>query len=195
MSSRLIDVLPVTLGSYLVLLGGVLLLDSTGVRHLGPWDIVAAAFGLALVAMGVLSILAALRVRRFSRRLRRTVGHVEGGWGMRVQDGVISTVFGDITLDLASAGLPEGETELTLLCWLGAVTVLVPADAGLDVTAQSLLGSVRVLDRREEGLVNDVHVLSEDFDARARRLRMRLSTLVGEVTVVASHGRPRGSAG
>lgn len=186
MTSRLIDVLPITVGTYLILLGGVLLLDTTGARPLSGWAIAGAAFGLALVALGVLSVLAAMRVRRFSRRLRRTVGHVEGGWGLRVQDGVISTVVGDITLDLASAALPEGDTELTLLCWLGAVTVIVPPDAGLDVTAQSLLGSVRVLDRREEGVVNDIHVLSDDYATRPRRLRMRLSTLVGEVTVVAS---------
>ncbi len=186
MTSRLIDVLPVTVGSYLILLGGVFLLDTTGVRPLSAWGLAGAAFGLALVALGVLSILAALRVRRFSRRLRRAVGHVEGGWGLRVQDGVISTVVGDITLDLTKATLPEGDTELTLLCWLGAVTVLVPPDTGLDVTAQSLLGSVRVLDRREEGVVNDIHVVTEDFARRPRRLRMRLSTLVGEVTVIAA---------
>lgn len=188
MTSRLIDVLPVTAGSYLVLLGGVLLLDSTGARALSGWDIFGAVLGLALIAIGVLCVLAAMRVRRFSRRLRRTIGHVEGGWGLRVEDGVISTVVGDITLDLASAGLPEGDTELTLLCWLGAVTVVVPPDAGLDVTAQSLLGSVRVLDRREEGVVNDIHVVSPDYATRPRRLRMRLSTLVGEVTVVVGPG-------
>lgn len=186
MTSRLIDVLPVTLGSYLVLLGGVLLLDSTGVRPLGVAGILGAALGLALLALGVLAILAAWRVRRFSRRLRRTVGHVEAASGLRVQDGVISTVFGDITLDLRSADLPAGETELRLLCWVGTVTVLVPADVGLDVTAQSLLGAVRVLDRHEEGLVNDIHVTSEDYASRPHRLLMRLSTLVGEVTVVAS---------
>jgi hypothetical protein len=176
----------VTLGSYLVLLGGILLLDSTGVRSLGLAGILGAAVGLGLMALGVLAILAAWRVRRFSRRLRRTVGHVEAASGLRVQDGVISTVFGDITLDLRDAELPEGETELRLLCWVGTVTVRVPADVGIDVTAQSLLGSVRALDHHEEGLVNDIHVTSEGFASRPRRLLMRLSTLVGEVTVIAS---------
>jgi predicted membrane protein len=186
MTSRLIDVLPVTLGSYLVLLGGVLLLDSTGVRSLGLEGILGAALGLGLIALGVLAILAAWRVRRFSRRLRRAVGHVEAASDLRVQDGVIATVFGDITLDLRDADLPEGETELRLLCWVGTVTVRVPLDTGIDVTAQSLVGAVRVLDRREEGLVNDIHVVSEGYADRPRRLVMRLSTLIGEVTVVTS---------
>ena len=186
MTSRLIDVLPVTLGSYLILLGGVLLLDSTGARPLGITGILGAALGLALLALGVLAILAAWRVRRFARRLRRAVGHVEAASDLRVQDGVISTVFGDITLDLRDAELPPGETELRLLCWVGTVTVRVPADVGLDVTAQALLGSVRVLGRHEEGLVNDIHVTTEGYANRPRRLLMRLSTLVGEVTVISS---------
>lgn len=189
MTSRLVDVLPITLGSYLVLLGGVLLLDSTGVVSLGPWSLVGAAFGLALIVLGVLSVLAAWRVRRFSRRLRRLVGHVQAGSGMRVQDGVIATAFGDITIDLDSAGLPDGETELQLLCWLGTIVVRVPADAGLDVTAQSLLGAVRLLDEREEGLVNDIHYVSWDYAAHRQRLKMRVSTLVGEVAVVAAPSR------
>jgi hypothetical protein len=186
MTSRLIDVLPVTLGSYLVLLGGVMLLDSAGVRTIGVAGILGAAVGLALLALGVLAILAAWRVRRFSRRLRRTVGHVEAASGLRVEDGVIATVFGDITLDLRSADLPPGETELRLLCWIGTVTVLLPPEVGIDVTAQSLLGGVRVLERHEEGVVNDIHVTSEGYASRPRRLLMRLSSLVGEVTVIAS---------
>lgn len=190
MTSRLVDVLPITLGSYLALLGGVLLLDSTGVVSLTAWGRVGAAFGLALIVLGVLAVLAAWRVRRFSRRLRRLVGHVQAGSGMRVQDGVIATAFGDITLDLDSAGLPEGETELQLLCWLGTIVVRVPADAGLDVTAQSLLGAVRLLEEREEGLVNDLHYVSWDYRARPRRLKMRVSSLVGEVAVVAAPPRP-----
>jgi hypothetical protein len=186
MTSRLIDVLPVALGSYLIVLGGVLLLDSTGVRELGVAGILGAVVALALIELGVLAILAAWRVRRFSRRLRRTVGHVEAASGLRVQDGVIATVFGDISLDLRNADLPAGETELRLFCWVGTVTVLLPAEVGIDVTAQSLLGAVRVLDRHEEGVVNDIHVASPDYARRPRRLLMRLSTLVGEVTVIAS---------
>jgi hypothetical protein len=186
MTSRLVDVLPITIGTYLILLGAIFLLDSTGTRHLGGWGLLGSAFGLALVTLGVLSVLAAWRARRFSRRLRRVVGHVEGGSGLHVQDGVIATAFGDITLDLVSAGLPDGETELALLCWLGTVMVRVPADAGIDVTAQSLLGAVRVLDQRDEGMVNDIHVVSPDYASRRRRLRMRVSTLVGEVTVVSA---------
>lgn len=187
MSSRARDVVPITLASYLLALGAVLLLDSLGIRSIGVAGIVGAAAGLALIALGVLAMLAAWRVRRFSRRLRRAIGHVrsaQDGWA--VGDAVVSTVIGDIALDLRHAELPEGETELRLFCWLGTIQVRVPAGAGVDVTAQAIVGSVDVLGRFEAGIVRDVHARSEGYEARPRRIKLRLSTFVGELLVVQS---------
>lgn len=184
MSARLSDVLPVTVGSYLVLLGAVFLLDSTGTRHLGVAGLLGSAAGLALVVLGVLATLAAWRVRRFSRRLRRAIGHLQATSNMRVQDAVISTVLGDISLDLHDAVLPQGETELRLLCWVGAVHVRVPEDVGLEVTAQAIVGAVEVLGAREEGLARDLHVVVDGYEGFERRLQLRISTVIGEILVV-----------
>lgn len=183
MTSRLRDVLPLTVGSYLVVLGAVFLLDSTGVREIGRAGMVEAAAGLAMVAFGVLGVLASLRLRRVSRRMRRAFGHVRSAEGWTIEDAAIQTIFGDIHLDLREADLPEGDTDLTLLCWLGAVHVQVPRGVGVDVTAQAIVGTVDVLGRREEGVVRDIHARTPDFDAAPRRLHMRLSTFIGELVV------------
>jgi lia operon protein LiaF len=101
---------------------------------------------------------------------------------------VIRTALGDIHLDLSDGSLPAGDTELTLLCWVGTVQVRVPEDLTLDVTAQTFVGSVDVLGVREEGLIRDIHVRSADRDAE-RHLRLRLSTVIGELVVVQPGGR------
>ena len=183
MTSRLRDVLPITVGTYLVLVGAIFLLDSTGTLAIGVAGLVEAAVGLAMVAVGILGVLAALRVRRVSRRLRRAFGHVRSAEGWSIEDAVIQTVLGDIHLDLRDASLPEGETDLTLLCWIGTIHVVVPRDLGLDVTAQAIVGTVDVLGVREEGVVRDIHVRSDGFDRSPRRLNMRLSTFIGELSV------------
>lgn len=186
MTSRARDVVPLTGGVYLIALGVVLLLDSTNAHAIGIGGALGSAFGLAVVALGVLAFMAAWRVRRFSRRMRRAVGHVRSateGWSVE-DDAVISTVVGDISLDLRDADLPEGETELAVLCWLGTIQVRVPRQFGVDVTAQSIVGSVDVLGAREEGVVRDIHVRSEGYERQARRVRLRLSTFVGELMVV-----------
>ena len=193
MTSRARDVVPISIALYLFALSAVLLLDSTGTHPIGIAGLIGSAVGLALVALGVLSILAAWRVRRFTRRLRRTVGHVrssEGGWTVET-DAVISTVIGDIALDLRDAALPPGETELRLLCWLGTIQVRVPRTMGVDVTAQAIVGSVDVLGRREAGVVRDMHVRSEGYASAERRVRLRLSSFVGELLVLQVPGERR----
>lgn len=185
MTSRARDVVPLTIGAYFILLGVVLLIDSTGTRSIGIGGSIGAAFGLAFLLCGVLAITAALRIRRFSRRLRRTIGHVrtsQEGW--TVGDAVVSTVIGDIALDLRRSELPPGETELTVLCWLGTIQLQVPVDVGVDVTAQTMVGSLEVLGRNEAGLVRDIHVVTDGYDHAERRVRLRLSTFVGELMVV-----------
>ena len=183
MTSRLRDVLGVTVGLYIAAVGVLFLLDSTGVHELGPASLSQASIGIAFIALGILAMLAAIRVRRFSRRLSRTFGHVRSAEQWSVEDAVIRTVLGDITLDLRHAELPEGETELTLLCWLGAVQVRVPADLALDIQAQTFVGAVDVLGAREEGLIRDVSLRSDGYEDASRRLRLRLSTVIGEVSV------------
>ncbi len=153
-----------------------------------------AAVGLALIAMGVLTALAAWRARRLTRRPRRAFGHfhsAEQGW--RVDDAVISTVLGDISLDFRGTVLPAGETELTLLCWLGTLQVTVPQDFGVSVSAQALVGTVDALGRREEGLVRDIDARTAGYDVASRRLRLHVSTLIGEARVVQASDPATGS--
>jgi len=191
MTSRLQDVLPVTVGVYLIAVGGVFAVDSFGLLDIGFAGMIEAAVGLALIALGVLAVLAWIRVRRFSRRLQRAFGHVRSGDDWSVEDGVIRTALGDIHLNLDDAALPVGDTELTLLCWVGTVQVRVPEGVELDVTAQTFIGTVDVLGVREEGFIRDIHVRSMGASSD-RHLRLRLSTVIGELVVVqAGTGRGR----
>ena len=178
MTSRLHDVLTLTVGGYLLLLGVLFLLDSTGTIDISRGDLVLGAIGLALIALGVLAILAAIRVRRFSRHVRGT-----GDWAID-DDAVIQTVFGDIALNLADYELPEGDIDVTLLCWVGQIQVRAPQGVGLDVTAQAMIGTIDVLGVREDGVIRDIHVRSAGFEEASKRVHMRLSTFVGELMVV-----------
>ncbi|MDP2326667.1 MAG: cell wall-active antibiotics response protein LiaF [Dehalococcoidia bacterium] len=186
MSSRLRDVLAVTVGLYLVAVGALISLHTTGARHIGVPGLVEGAGGLFLIALGVLAMLAAWRARRFARQLSRAFGHVHSGETWRLEEGVIRTAIGDIHLDLRRATLPEGETEATLLCWVGTIQIQAPAHVGLDIEAQTFIGTVDVLGVREEGLIRDINVRTEGYEQATHRLRLRLSTVIGEVLVVRS---------
>lgn len=184
MTSRLRDVLSVTIGAYLCAVGLLLLADESGWRDVGTRGLLEGGFGLFLIALGVLGILAEVRARRVRRRLSQTFGHIRSAENWSVEDGVLRTVFGDIDLDLRDADLPVGETALTLLCWVGAIRLRVPAGIGLEVEAQTFVGTVDVLGRHEEGLVRDILVRTDGYDEQVRRLHVRISTVIGELEVV-----------
>jgi len=178
----------VTVGAYLCAFGLLLLADESGWRDIGPRGLVEAGVGLFFIVLGVLAVLAEARARRVRRRLSQTFGHIRSADGWSVEDGVLRTVFGDIDLDLRDADLPLGETTLTLLCWVGAIRLRVPHGVGLEVEAQSFIGTVDVLGRREEGLVRDILVRTDDYEEQERRLHVRISTVIGELEVVRDRG-------
>ena len=64
MTSRLRDVLSVTVGAYLCALGALLFANESGWRNIGTQGLVEAGFGLFLIVLGVLAILAEARARR-----------------------------------------------------------------------------------------------------------------------------------
>ena len=112
---------------------------------------------------------------------------------------MISTVLGDISLDFRGTVLPAGETELTLLCWLGTPQVTVPQDfavsvsVSVSVSAQALVGTVDALGRREEGLVRDIDARTAGYGVASRRLRLHVSTLIGEARVIQASDPATGS--
>lgn len=184
MTSRLRDVLSVTVGAYFCVLGVLLFADAAGWREIGRRGLVEAGVGLFLIALGVLAILAEARARRVRRRLSQTFGHIRSAENWSVEDGVLRTVFGDIDLDLREANLPVGETALTLLVWVGAIRLRVPHGVGLEVEAQTFVGTVDVLGQREEGLVRDILVRTDGYAEQERRLHVRISTVIGELEVI-----------
>lgn len=184
MTSRLRDVLNLTAGAYLCAVGLLLFADESGWRDIGTRGLIEAGVGLFFIALGVLAILAEMRARRVRRRLSQTFGHIRSADHWSVEDGVLRTVFGDIDLDLREAHLPAGETALTLLCWVGAIRLRVPAGVGIEVQAQSFVGTIEVLGRREEGLLRDILVRTDGYEAHERRLHVRISTVIGELEVV-----------
>lgn len=184
MTSRLRAVFSLTVGAYLCVFGALLFADEAGWIDVGRGGLVEAGFGLFFVALGILAILAEARARRVRRRLSQTFGHIRSADHWSVEDGVLRTVFGDIDLDLREANLPAGETALTLLCWVGTIRLRVPSGVGLEVEAQSFVGTVDVLGRREEGLLRDILVRTDGYEEQERRLHVRISTVIGELEVV-----------
>ena len=98
--------------------------------------------------------------------------------------GSASTVFGKVRVDCREGGLAEGEHRLVASSAMGNVTVLLPQDAAVMVTAYAVVGSAAVFDKSEKGVATTVIHETPEFASAAKRLRVEASVVFGEITVL-----------
>jgi hypothetical protein len=104
------------------------------------------------------------------------------GRGLNNHTGV--AVFGSVTIDLAAAPLPPGETKINVIVVFGGLEILVPADVGLRVTGVTVLADVK--SRKEKirsGFVNTDEYRSPNYHLSARRLHIDATAVFGEVKI------------
>ncbi len=101
----------------------------------------------------------------------------------RFQGGSVSGVFGDIRLDASEAELADGEHTLSINGVFGDVRVLLPRGVAASVNSSTVFGHVEVFDTRQGGVSPAVNLESPGYGAAARKLRVRVSQVFGDVEV------------
>lgn len=93
-------------------------------------------------------------------------------------------IIGDTFFDLGNTILPKKENIILIRKGLGDTKIIVPRDTALSVDISIGLGKL-VIDKEEYTLKNEtVKWRSSDYDTSMRKLKIVISTLVGEVEVV-----------
>lgn len=98
--------------------------------------------------------------------------------------GTVSTTFGDTDIDLMNAQIAEGEHTLKLDGVFGNTWVHLPKDMAFAVVANTTFGDTRVNDQRKGGISSSLDYTSPDYPLAARRLRILVSRVFGDVTIV-----------
>ncbi|MBM2841188.1 MAG: putative rane protein [Bacteroidetes bacterium] len=98
--------------------------------------------------------------------------------------GNVSTTFGDTDIDLLNAQLAEGEYTLKLDGVFGNTWVHLPRDMAVAVFVNTTFGDARVNDQRKGGISSSLDYTSPDYHLATRRLRISVSRVFGNVTIV-----------
>jgi predicted membrane protein len=140
-------------GLILIAIGGFFLIPDLFIMHISFYRLF---WPLILIIIGILI----LSRKRIDGRWRHRFEHVntnltgEGyinetnifsGSKQKVTNqvfkgGRISNIFGGTEIDLTQATLPEGQTELTIECIFGGVTLIVPADWKVVLNISAIMG-------------------------------------------------------
>lgn len=188
-------------GGFLILLGILFLLDRFGYLDVGK--VFSTFWPLILIAIGIKLILnrnagearqsgpkAASETEQMvtsdaSVRHTKVFGDVE----MKIDStdfngGSVSTVFGDIDIDLSAAKLGNGEKILTLSGVFGDVTVNLPRNIKTSVRANVILGDIRILELKDSGLFVNRSFQSEGYESAAKKLYISASQVFGDIEIV-----------
>jgi len=91
--------------------------------------------------------------------------------------------IGDVVIDLSRAVLINEEATLSVDGWIGDVTIYVPIDQAVSVSAEVSVGDLEVFGHRQGGISRSVVVRSDHFDTAANKVHLRISLLVGDIKV------------
>ena len=192
-------------GFVLIGLGIIFLLDSTGTIEFGEavrtyWPLLLVLWGLWLLTRGRRSgepphaqgspagMSADVRTISPGESLRSS--NVFGDLEIRVtspafRGGTVSTVFGDLVVDLSPGGLADGDHQLTMSGVFGDARLMLPRGAAVEVTAHSLAGDLAVLDQTREGFSVSLTYATPGFDTASKRLHVTISQVFGDIHVSA----------
>ena len=91
--------------------------------------------------------------------------------------------IGNVVIDLSRAILLREEAVLSVEGWIGDVTVYVPVDLPVSVTAEVSVGDLEVFGHRQGGISRSIIIRSENFDPDAQHVLLQISLLIGDVKV------------
>ncbi len=91
--------------------------------------------------------------------------------------------IGDIVVDLSRAVIQEQESFLVINGWIGDITIYVPVDLPVAVSAEVTIGDLEVLNHRQGGLNRQIVMRSENYDQASRKVKLNISLIVGDVDV------------
>lgn len=91
--------------------------------------------------------------------------------------------IGNVVIDLSRAVISEEETTLNVQGWVGDITIYVPVDLPVAITAEVTLGDLEVFGHRQGGLNRYVVMRSDHFDRTSPKVTLNISLIVGDIDV------------
>jgi len=100
------------------------------------------------------------------------------------QGGAASTFIGDLRLDLSGTSVKAGDRHLSISSFIGDTLLKLPANTAYSIQVNTMIGDLNTLGMKQEGFgINKFHK-SPDYDNAAARLNVRVTSFIGDVTIV-----------
>lgn len=92
--------------------------------------------------------------------------------------------IGEVKIDLSRALIHDTESVLIINGWIGDIDIYVPYDLEVAVSANINVGDIDVFGNKEGGVNRNVSVETSGYRHAAKRVRVIVSLLIGDVDVI-----------
>lgn len=89
----------------------------------------------------------------------------------------------DVELDFSEADIPSGEMMLKFYTLVGDVEIYVPKTAGISIRTMAFIADTDLLGEKYDAFLSPVSVVSPEYLAAEKRLRIELLGFVTEIKV------------
>jgi len=156
-----------------------------------PWTVV---WPLALILIGVLILLprrcSFVKVNLRSGGRKRgeykssLVGEFNRGPGNWVMDDMeIHQGIGVVNLDLTQAIVPDRETYIEVIGYVGEANIYLPPGLPIRAECSLSLGEITVLDQNESGSRRYVKIQSPDYETATQKVNIQVHWKIGEINI------------
>jgi len=97
--------------------------------------------------------------------------------------GSVSTIFGASNLDLSAAGIAEGEHELRIHGVFGDSRLVLPKDAAVAISANSVFGNLVIFGQHKGGISSEIQHVTPNYPAAPSRLKITITKVFGNIKV------------
>ncbi len=180
-------------GFLLIALGVIFLLDKLDIIDFGDfistfWPVILIAIGIKLVLNkntdGSTESKETLTLSEQTVKYSKVFGdiklHVDS---QDFNGGSISTVLGEIDLDLAKSNIKAGEKILNLSGVIGEISVILPKTLKVSVKANVTVGDIKILDTKDDGFFINRTYQSEGYETAKQKLYISVSQVIGDIEI------------
>ena len=98
-----------------------------------------------------------------------------------------SNVFGDFDLDFSKASLPD-KAVIQVSGVFGDINICLPSNIHLEVQADYIAGSSRILDNHQSGVFKKIHFTTPDSGKKFHTVYLKASIIFGDIWIYNSVG-------
>jgi lia operon protein LiaF len=195
-----------TMGLFLFIYGGLLLLDVFGIMAFSYWDWWK-LWPVSLIGFAFMVLWKKSRIRvRITddypfedetephnergkkKRIKVNRGFIIGdvkfnqpNWPLEPMR--LYNMIGDYYFDISKAYVPEGETPIQIKGWIGDVKMLIPEDIPVDIYVAGSIGDIKIFGQKSSDIKPNLSYRSPGYEEAEKKLKIEIEFSIGSVRI------------